>query len=116
MLSEEEFRRRISENLFLLRTYYGYTQQQIASFLGCERSPYTYLEKGKTYQFLVAYIVFRRNRCGQSCRQLTFLVWGKVNSGEEQGGYNITFGWAIVSYFHSVLLGDISGIPDWGHI
>lgn len=49
MLSEEEFRRRISENLFLLRTYYGYTQQQIASFLRCERSTYTYLEKGKTF-------------------------------------------------------------------
>ena len=48
MLSEEEFRRRISENLFLLRTYYGYTQQQIASFLGCERSTYTHLERGKT--------------------------------------------------------------------
>ena len=49
MLSEKEFRRRISANLHFLRTCYGYTQQQIASFLGCERSTYTYLEKGKTF-------------------------------------------------------------------
>ena len=48
-LSEKELRQRICENLYLLRTYYGYTQQQIASFLGCERSTYTYLEKGKTF-------------------------------------------------------------------
>lgn len=48
MLSEKEFRRRICEKLYLLRTCCGYTQQQIASLLGCERSTYTYLEKGKT--------------------------------------------------------------------
>lgn len=48
MLSEKEFRRRISANLHFLRTCYGYTQQQIASLLGCERSTYTHLERGKT--------------------------------------------------------------------
>ncbi|MFR5124249.1 helix-turn-helix transcriptional regulator [Neglectibacter timonensis] len=48
MLSEKEFRRRIFANLHFLRTCYGYTQQQIASLLGCERSTYTHLERGKT--------------------------------------------------------------------
>lgn len=80
MLSEEELRQRIYENLYLLRTYYGYTQQQTASFWGVNEAPTRILKKGKPFSlsiictFLAAYIVFRRKQCGQSCRQLTFLV------------------------------------------
>ena len=48
MIPEEEFHRRIADNLFFLRNYYGYTQDQLAAILYCERSTYSYMEQGKS--------------------------------------------------------------------
>ena len=49
MLQEIEFHKKISSNLLWLRTYYGYTQEDISSVLCCERSTYSYIEQGKSF-------------------------------------------------------------------
>lgn len=55
MLYEIELYRRIYSNLLLLRTYYGYTQERLASVLSCARSTYSYIEQGKSHLSLYSF-------------------------------------------------------------
>lgn len=48
LLPKEEFQRRLSANLLLLRSCYGYTQSQLANIMCCKRSTYAYIEEGKS--------------------------------------------------------------------
>ena len=48
LLDEAEFNCQVSNNLQLLRAYRALTQSQLADFLQCERSSYSYCEAGKT--------------------------------------------------------------------
>ena len=56
LLDEAEFNCQVSNNLQLLCAYRALTQSQLADFLQCERSSYSYCEAEKQTCLLTAFI------------------------------------------------------------